>query len=234
MLPAAIRTYKCERGLDGLTGLYGLITANHTPMMSWMVYRIGMCVVLSSLLLMGACDQRSTSESGNFTKADSLTETYLALQDTMLQAWNSMIHDDNRKIKAMHRLLEEMKRSNPENLPELESLEARLEQLASLRYDQTSITNPELVSEYDFASNSLVTEIIVLAESQRDFATDQLLQELVDSIRAADQRIMNYRQEYDRTASRFNAFIDRNKEVLHEIDSQTFLQKKPLFEMAAE
>lgn len=203
-------------------------------MMSSMVYRFGMCALLCSLLFMGACDQKTRSERGNFTKADSVTETYLALQDTMLQAWNLMIHDDNRKIKAMHHLLEELKRSNPENLPELESLEARLEQLLSLRYDQTSITNPELVSEYDFASNSLVTEIIALAEAERGFATDQLLQELVESIRAADQRVMNYRREYDRTASRFNAFIDQNKEVLQELDSQTFLQKKPLFEMASE
>lgn len=152
----------------------------------------------------------------------------------MLEAWNSMIHDDNRKIKAMHHLLQELKRSNPEDLTELESLEIRLAQLASLRYDQASITDPELVSEYDFASNALVTEIIALAEAQQDFSRDQLLQELVDSIRAADQRVIPYRQDYDRTAARFNAFIDRNKEVLEQIDSQTFVQKRPLFEMASE
>ena len=202
--------------------------------MSSVVYRLGMCVWVSCFLGIAACDQKTSSERGDFTKADSLTETYLALQDTMLQVWNSMIHDDNRKIKAMHHLLEELKRSNPEDLSELESLEARLEQLASLRYDQSSITDPERVSEYDFASNSLVTEIIARAETEENFATDQLLQELVDSIRAADQRVMTYRQEYDRTASRFNAFIDRNKEVLQEIDSQTLVQKKPLFEMASE
>lgn len=199
-----------------------------------MINRIGMCVALSAMLLTGACDQQSTRERSDFTKADSVTETYLALQDTMLQTWNSMIHDDNRKIKAMHHLLEELKRSNPEDLPELESLEQRLDQLEHLRYDQTSITDPELVSEYDFASNSLVTEIIALAEAEKDYTRDQLLQELVGSIRAADERVITYRQEYDSTASRFNAFIDRNKEVLQEIDSQTFLQKKPLFEMASE
>ena len=199
-----------------------------------MIYRIGICLLLSALLLTGACDQSAKSERSDFTKADSLTETYLALQDTMLQAWNSMIHDDNRKIKAMDHLLQELKRSNPEDRPDLESLQDRLDQLVKLRYDQASITDPELVSEYDFASNSLVTEITALAETQKDFSTDQLLQELVDSIRAADQRVMTYRQAYDRTASRFNAFIDRNEEVLQEIDSQTFLQKKPLFEMASE
>lgn len=198
-----------------------------------MIYPIGM-YMLVSLFIIAACDQKTTSEHGNFTKADSVTETYLALQDTMLQAWNSMIHDDNRKIKAMHHLLEELKRTNPENAPELESIGTRLNRLVSLRYDQTSITNPELVSEYDFASNSLVAELIVLAEAEKDFSTDQLLQELVDSIRAAEQRVMTYRKAYDRTASRFNTFIDRNKEVLQEIDSQAFLAKKPLFEMASE
>ena len=198
------------------------------------IYQIAMFTALGLAMLTGSCDQQAAHEGGSFTKADSVTETYLALQDTMLQAWNTMIHDDNRKIKAMHLLLQEMKNSDPAHLLELESLEVRLEQLKDLRYDQSSITDPELVSEYDFASNSLVTEIIALAETQKDFATDQLLQELVNSIRAADQRVMTYRRDYDRTASRFNAFLDRNKEVLQEIDSQTFLQKKPLFEMASE
>lgn len=186
------------------------------------------------LMFLGACDQKSTSERSDFTRADSVTETFLALQDTMMEAWNSMIHDDNRKIKAMHHLLQELKRSNPEDLAELESLEVRLEQLVRLRYDQASITDPELVSEYDFASNALVTEITALAEAQQDFPRDQLLQELVDSIRAADERVIPYRQDYDRIATRLNAFIDRNIEVLEQIDSQTFVQKRPLFEMASE
>lgn len=195
----------------------------------------GTTLLLCILLLLTGCGHsRTESDANNFTKADSVTESYLALQDTMLQAWNTMMYDDNRKIRAMDHLLDELWRINPEIRDDVRSLRERLDHLLEMRYDQISITNPSLVSEYDFASNSLVTEIISLAEAQKEFAYNEALQKLSDSIRASDQRVITYRQEYDRMASRFNAFIEQYKEVLEEIDSQTFVQKKPLFEMAAE
>ena len=188
---------------------------------------------LASLTLMTGCEPREKAAADDFTKADSLTETYLALQDTMLQVWNSMIHDDNKKIKAMHHLLHELSVVNTANQGELEYLKDRLDRLADMRYDQNSMSDPELVNEYDFASNSLITELIALAESQKEFLYNPTLQKLVDSIRAADQRVINYREDYDRIASRFNRFIERNENLLQQIDSEEF-RKKPLFQMAAE
>lgn len=198
------------------------------------IYSAGTGVLLCSLLWFTGCEHKPASESYGFTKADSVTETYLALQDTMLQVWNTMMYDDNQKIKSMHLLLNELERINPEIHDEVRSLRERLDQLTGMRYDQTSITNPELVTEYDFASNSLVTEILSLAETQKEFAYNEMLQKLSDSIRASDQRVMSYRQEYDRAASRFNALIEQYKNVLEETDSDSFVQKKPLFEMASE
>lgn len=198
------------------------------------IFCIGTNMLFCVLLLFASCEHRAGDEANAFTKADSVTGEYLALQDTMLQAWNTMMYDDNQKIRAMHLLLDELKRINPEIHNELQSLQARIDHLGTMRYDQSSITDPELVSEYDFASNSLVSEILSLAESQREFAHNETLQKLSDAIRASDQRVMSYRQQYDSTASRFNAFIERHREILEEIDSGTLTQKKPLFEMAAE
>ncbi|HET9486141.1 MAG TPA: LemA family protein [Chryseosolibacter sp.] len=186
-----------------------------------------------SLILFCSCEKRNDRDT-SFTKADSLTGTYLALQDTMLQAWNAMIHDDNRKIKAMNDLVGELIVSFPEKRDELKALEVRLEHLNAMRYDQNTMADPEMVTEYDFASNSLVTELIALAEAQKEFAYNSAFQGLVDTIRAADQRVNNYREEYDEIASRFNAFIESNKDMLTDIKSDSGLEKKPLFEMAAE
>ncbi len=186
-----------------------------------------------TLVLITGCEKGSEDHT-NFTKADSLTETYLALQDTMLQVWNTMIHDDNRKIRAMHHLLHELQVTDPENRGDLESVQERLDDLPGLRYDQQSISNAELVSEYDFASNSLVTELTSLAESQPQFSYNTTIQKLVESIRAADQRVMNYRQEYDDVVRRFNRFIDRNHDNLEDLERDSVPEKKPLFQMAAE
>ena len=185
------------------------------------------------IAIMTACDSK-TSQHTDFTKADSVTENYLALQDTMLQVWNTMIHDDNRKIKAMHHLLHELDVSNPEKKDDLKDFEERLNDLPDLRYDQRSMSDAEIVTEYDFASNSVVTELVALAESQPQFAYNTTLQKLVESIRAADQRVMNYRAEYDEIATRYNRFIERNKNYLEELQYDSFPPKIPLFQMAAE
>lgn len=188
-----------------------------------------------TLMLVGisGCEKKPVQET-SFTKADSLTDTYLAYQDTLLQAWNSMIHDDNRKIEAMAHLLHELSVSTPEKRDELNVLHERLEHLGSMRYDQQTMSDAEVVSEYDFVSNSLVSELISLAESQREFAYNTTVQKLVDSIRAADQRVNIYRGEYDAIASRFNAFLDRHQQTLSEVEDDSSIVKKPLFQMAGE
>jgi hypothetical protein len=191
-------------------------------------------IVSCSMLAICSCGDKPRPESPHFTKADSLTDTYLQLKDSMLQTWNAMINDDNQKIKAMRNMLHELKVSAPSQRDQYKSYEERLDQLLQSRYTQKSMENTHVIEEYDFASNSLVTELISLAESQSQFAYNTTLQKLVETIRMADQRVENYRQEYDRIATSYNRFIDENKSFLKEIDQDTFLEKKPLFQMVAE
>lgn len=197
------------------------------------VYFSGLFIISCCLFALCSCEKKPASQT-HFTKTDSLTGAYLALQDSMLQAWNIMIHDDNRKIKAMHNLLHELVMTNPEKREELKAYEERLDHLISLRYDQKSMSETGIVTEYDFASNSLVTELIALAESQKEFAYNTTLQKLDDNIRAADQRVNNYREEYDFIATQYNRFIEKNRGMLKEIDEDSFLEKKPLFQMVTE
>lgn len=180
-----------------------------------------------------ACSEEKRPEQTHFTKADSLTDTYLELKDTMLESWNSMINDDNQKLKAMNNLLHELIVSNPARKEELQGYQERLDQLVHSRYTQKTMENEHVIEEYDFASNSLVTELIALAESQAQFAYNSTLQKLVENIRTADQRIENYRLEYDEVAKTYNEFIDQNKEFLKDIEEDT-MSRKALFQTVAE
>lgn len=163
-----------------------------------------------------------------------MTETYLALRDTMLQVWNTMIYDDNRKIRTLRNLLHELNVSTPELKTELQAYEDRLDHLLEIRYDQESMSDPERVIEYDLASHKLVTEIIALTESQPQFSYNTTLQKMVDFIRLADNRVMNHRVDYDDIASRFNQFIDRNRDLLDDVHVDNVLDKRPLFRMTSE
>jgi hypothetical protein len=190
-------------------------------------------LLMSAALLCVGCGEKPDSKPTRFTKADSLMDSYLGLQDSMLQVWNTMINDDNRKIQAMHDLVHELMVSGTTDPEAMKAYENRLGRLKNLRYTQFSMSNPDVITEYDFASNTLVTELISLAESQKQFAYNTTLQKLVDQIRIADERVMSYRQTYDEIAARYNDFLNENRQFLKENDTDS-LQEKPLFQFAAD
>jgi hypothetical protein len=195
-------------------------------------YTIPGLIASCSIFAVLSCGNEHQSDAVQFTKLDSVTEQYLNLKDSMLETWNSMINDDNQKLKAMHNLLHELKVSDPSKQQQYEAYEERLEQLVQSRYTQKSMQNENVVEEYDFASNSLVSELVALAEGQKQFAYNTTMQKLVETIRTSDQRVDSYRSEYDLIANQYNEFIDKNRSMLKEIDEDTVLEKKPLFQMA--
>ena len=182
----------------------------------------------------GCESKKKSTHSVNFTQADSLTEIYLEYQDSILLAWNMMINDDNHKIKAMIGLLHEIQIAGNYDPELIKSLEHRTEQLKRIRYTSKTMSNADLVEEYDFASNSLVTELISLAEAHPAYSSNPILQKLVEQIRTADQRIENYRQAYDEIVRGFNKFLSENKDHLNTADIAGDIEKKPLFQMASE
>jgi hypothetical protein len=191
-------------------------------------------VLLFSIMLIGCGEKKVPTQNTTFTKVDSLTDYYLAIQDSMLQAWNMMTHDDNEKIVAMHNLVHELMITNFTDKDILTSYEERLDQLKHLRYTQKSMANPDVVEEYDFASNSLVSELISLAESRTEFTYNTTLQKLADDIRSADQRVASYREEYDIITFHYNRFLDQNNQFLKEIDPNQTFEKKPVFQMVSD
>jgi hypothetical protein len=185
-------------------------------------------------LLWVNCSEKTNEDHNTvFTKADSLTDCYLAYQDSMLQSWNIMINDDNQKIRAMHNLLHELLVTSTDKQEQLRRYEEQLDQLVRLRYTQQSMGNSDVVEEYDFASATLVTELISLAESKSEFTYNTTLQKLVDDIRIADQRVANYREEYDIIVMKYNQFLERNTPYLTEISNHDTIQKRHLFRMVA-
>jgi hypothetical protein len=191
-------------------------------------------IFATAIILSMGCNSKKQSDPTSFTRIDSLTDTYLALQDSMVDTWNMMIKDDNKKIRAMKGLIHELEIGGQYAPGELKSYEQRVEQLARIRYTPKTMWNTDVIEEYDFASSSLVTELIALAESYTAFSYNTTLQKLVEEIRAADLRVENYRTDYDAVAVQYNQFIEDNKELLKEIADNGQLDKKPLFQVASE
>lgn len=168
----------------------------------------------------------------SFTKIDSLTETYLILQDSLLHAWNVMVWDEQEKTKAMHGLLHLMHDQEGFDDQQLITLEQRLGQLDRIRFTQKSLANSYVIEEYDFASNSLVSEILSLAEADSEFIKNIQVQRLVDKVKITDQRVSEYRSSYDRVATIYNEFLEKYGDYLRDLDKDYAGEKRALFHMA--
>jgi len=188
--------------------------------------------ISSCLGLLSCHSQQERQHKTSFTKVDSLTETYLMLQDSLLHAWNVIAWDEKEKIKSMHTLLHRMHDQQGFNDQQLITLDQRLDQLDRIRFTQKNLANSYVVEEYDFASNSLVSEILSLAEADLKFIKDEGVQRLIDKVKLTDQRVDAYRAQYDKAAASFNDFLERNKKYLKEIDKDCTGEKRALFQMA--
>ncbi len=115
----------------------------------------------------------------------------------------------------MHNLLHEANPvSNPDQRETLATYEEHFSTSSpACTFPKSPSRITTLVEEYDFASpNSIISELISLAESQTEFAYNTTIQKLVDEIRSADQRVNNYRTDYDSIVIVYNRFIDKNRE----------------------
>lgn len=189
------------------------------------------CLILfagTSALFFSCVKRENDSSNAVFTKIDSLTEAYLSLQDSMLHTWNVMMKDENQKLENIGLLLQELKATG-EDPSQIESLYERLEQLKRIRFTQKSMANPHVVEEYDFASNSLISEVISIAEVNPTYTQNPRLQQLTDQVKEADQRVSIYREEYDAVVDNFNHFLDKIQPYLPEIDEKNTGEKKVLF-----
>ena len=138
------------------------------------------------------CGKKAEITHPAFTKADSVTDLYLSLQDSVLQSWNVMINDDNKKISAMRHLLHELEVTNAAEPETIKSYEERLDQLVTMRYNQKSMANADVIEEYDFASNSMVTELVSLAESRGDFTSEKLQVAMARAVARQVQRLYDH------------------------------------------
>ena len=188
----------------------------------------GFAVALSAGLLLSCGRSTTSNEKTAFTHIDSLTETYLILQDTLLNSWNKLVNDENEKIEALNAALSHLTSIvEPRDL--VSSLDLQLLQLRQIRITQKTLYNPDVVDEFDFASNSLISEIISLAEANPTLKENREFQSIIEKIKISEGRVTIYRSDYDSIAQEFNSFLESNKLVLKDIDQNCSLEKRPLF-----
>lgn len=172
-----------------------------------------------------ACSCGSTSSSvhehTSFSKADSLTDAYLVLSDSVLQSWNRIVGSEIDKSRTLQDLIDDL--DNAQLLTEevRESFQIRMEQLEKIRFTQETISDSQVVQDYDVALQAIIDDLgkINVTGGSDPKAMLKYLQE---------SSFIN-RISYDSLARSFNDFIQKNKTILKDLDTSNELSAKPLF-----
>lgn len=164
---------------------------------------------------------------------DSLNQTYYSLSDSMQLRWDVIMAEEDQRLSDMRRLLEEVSYT-PEhtyNTARLDTLQQQLEQLYNMRFDPLTMTS-EQIDEYDSASAAVKSNIINFVQNHPNIEEYPLMGNLIDSLEAAEQRMLFHRVEYDNFARDYNHFLEGNREFVREVDTTGLHQKRTLFQIS--
>jgi hypothetical protein len=164
---------------------------------------------------------------------DSLKGNYKSLIKTMDTSWNSMITEDNTKLRYLKRLLEEVSYTNIYDSAAYSSLLLRIDELRATRYDRNTMKDSPLIDHYDSLTISLVSDVEKFATSNPRYEQFPLMKELITDINELDNGVLFKRSDYDKTVDRFNEFVDANLKVLKEVYPDSNFNKKAVFRISA-
>jgi hypothetical protein len=189
----------------------------------WILGLITLCLI--------SCESRKTASVGDGT--DSLMIQYQALADSVEANWNIMIADDDDKHVLMKRLLLEVSYTNNYDKSRFEELTSLVNQLQPMRYDQSTMSDSDLIDLYDSATWDLTDQIIQFAREHPRYADYPMMEELIDDINAKNNYVLMHRIHYDAWVKELNSFKESNaQQLLHE-DPSIGDDVLPIFELSS-
>lgn len=156
--------------------------------------------------------------STSFSKADSLTDAYLILSDSVLQSWNRIVGNEIDKTRTLQEIINDLDNASLLSDELRESFQVRMEQLERLRFTQESLKDPNSVQDYDLAFQSIVDDLSKLTQDNAGAVFGQLQENSIIT-----------RSSYDRFAKAFNDFLQENRSMLKDLNANNELDAKPLF-----
>lgn len=175
-----------------------------------------------------------TGDKKSAADMDSLQTTYLALQDSVDAAWDTMIKDDDQKLDNADRLLQEISYTNIYDQEKYKKLKADVATLRTIRYTRQSMAQSDKIDQYDSAASQVLYNVTTYATAHPQYGKYPLMKELVDEIDDAQNRVLLMRVDYDFAAKDYNQFIEIHRKLMEEIDPGETVKKKPLFQLPAE
>ena len=194
---------------------------------------IGILFVVIAALFLSNCKRTSKPSGSEQKEIDALVNALMVLEDSVDSAWEVMINDDDEKIQFMKRLLLEVSYTNIYNKDRFEELNQMIEDLQGLRYDRNTMSNSDLIDQYDSATFEVTGHIFEFVTDHPSYDQFPLMEELISDINDKNGMILIYRVHYDGFAIERNKVVQDNNDGLSQRLSESDLQLLPLFQLAS-
>ena len=193
---------------------------------------IPLITIVLCLAALSACKKSSTKVP--LSPADiTFAKSQLVLHsDSLTAKWQEMVKDDDDKLASMKRLMEEVSYTNDYDEQQFDSLMAAIAAINKERYDWKSMTNSDIIDQYDVESDALLAKVLNVAQSHPQFENYPLMQELITEIQESDNRVFFHRVVYDDLAKNYNSFIVTNSEALGQAGLAETPEQRPLFQLS--
>jgi len=185
--------------------------------------------VFLTFLTFFSCHQKI---SKNDNAIDSLGLELKNDMSAMGSFWILMINSDDNKISNLKRLVEELKLVDGSSEEDLNGIKAKIESLEASRYSRNSMQNSSSIDFYDSLTNSAISEVRRAINVNPNAVKFQIINQLIAEIQAADDSVLHFRKQYDRSVDSYNSFfkinLDKLKSKRPELDS---LKMYPVFRL---
>lgn len=182
-------------------------------------------------LVMVACTttEREHPQS-TFSKADTLTDQFLVLQDSLHHRWLHVSMHEQLHNEQLRSLFEHLQVLVPLPAADRTSIEIQIEQLHHLQLNPRNITNPDVIHEHDLARHALTTDLFRLIQAHRIHERDSTIAHTARRIQEFQQNTWPVRMHYDSLARQYNQFLLQHRETLRQGDPENKYQPRPLFQ----
>jgi hypothetical protein len=147
-----------------------------------------------------------------------------------MAAWDSMINEDDKKIRYMGRLLDEINYQLSFDEIKMTKLRADIQGLSGLRYKIDELSQMEKVDDYDAATDSAIRDLMNFVTETPQASDIPLISELMTDIRSMDNSVLQRRNTFDDATMALNELIENNKKNLKKLGAQySDMEPFPLF-----
>lgn len=138
-------------------------------------------------------------------------DLYYAKADT---SWSRMMASDDAKISNLKRLADELLLIDGSNEKNLQLLRNKADTLPLIRYDRRNLRENGKIDTYDMATNEVIAGLRKEISDNPNAIKYQIVNQLVSEIIQADDSVLMFRKEYDRTLDSVRLFKKRQKREL--------------------